>query len=105
MLLFVAAGVFAQCGSDSEMGSDRPSDDGGLTDASPSEGSIEKDGSGQGQGGAGPAYSALCGVVDCVPDDAQACRSEMMEPGAGRNGGYLVRSYGGCPWRCRPLRA
>ena len=85
VLLFVAAGVFAQCGSSSDMDANRPPDDGGLTDTSPSEGSIENDGSNQGQGGAGPAYSEKCGVVDCVPDDAQACRTEAAS-GAGGAG-------------------
>jgi hypothetical protein len=82
-LLVVATGVFAHCGSGSSDEGLDPGGDGGLTDSSPSEGSIENDGSNQGQGGAGSVYSALCGVVDCVPDDAEACH-----PGAdGGTGG------------------
>lgn len=87
-LLFAAAGLFAHCGGGADSGAQEgPPDDPGLTDAAPSEGSIESDGSDNGQGGNGPAYSEHCGVVDCVPDDAEACRAERAVNGAWQGGG------------------
>ena len=74
--LLAAAGLFAQCGNSTDPEGDVPLGDGGPGDGSVSEGSIENDGSNQGEAGAGPAYSASCGVIDCVPDDERACASE-----------------------------
>jgi hypothetical protein len=85
VLVFAVAGVFAHCGNSLEPTPDMPTNDGGPGGGTTSEGSIESDGSNQGQGGTAPAYSDKCGVVDCVPDDEDACMTEAS-PGAGGTG-------------------